>query len=100
MSTAPVAPACVSEHAKTTPLPPLSKLDLLVRVRYSNPIVPPSFPPQLVQIPADLKRFTRTDFIAEYAASLPAPMLVDSEGGMPIDMNAYEGVWVGDMEGE
>lgn len=27
-------------------------------------------------------------------------MLVDSEGGMPLDLNAYDGVWAGDMDGK
>jgi RNA polymerase II-associated factor 1 len=79
---------------------PHSKLDLLVRVRYRNEVPPPSFPPQLVQIPDDLDRFTRPEWISEYASTIPAPMLVDSEGGMPLDLNRYDGVWTGEMAGE
>jgi hypothetical protein len=81
-------------------LSPRSKLDLLVRVRYRNEVPPPSFPPQLVQIPDDLDRFTRPDWISEYASSIPAPMLVDSEGGMPMDLNRYDGIWTGEMAGK
>jgi hypothetical protein len=27
-------------------------------------------------------------------------MLVDSEGGMPMDLNRYDGIWTGEMAGK
>lgn len=35
----------------------------------------------------------KADLTSAYAASLPMPMMVDSEIGMPLDLNACEGIW-------
>jgi RNA polymerase II-associated factor 1 len=72
-----------------------SKLDLIVRQRYQNPIPAPTFPPLLIDIPVPLTStlIAAPDLTAEYAASLPLPMMVDSEIGMPLDLNAFDGIW-------
>ncbi|RSH88788.1 hypothetical protein EHS25_003016 [Saitozyma podzolica] len=72
-----------------------SKLDLLVRVRYMNPLPPPPFPPKLFQIPSDINRLGEPSYLSHLATSAPLPMLVDSEMGMPLDLNEFEGVWDG-----
>lgn len=77
---------------------PHSKLDLIVRQRYQNPIPPPTFPPLLIDIPVALTStlIAAPDLTAEYAASLPLPMMIDSEIGMPLDLNAFDGIWSDD----
>jgi hypothetical protein len=77
-----------------------SKLDLLVRVRYMNPLPPPPFPPKLFQIPSDINRLGEPSYLSHLATSAPLPMLVDSEMGMPLDLNEFEGVWDGNDQGE
>jgi RNA polymerase II-associated factor 1 len=71
-----------------------SKLDLIVRQRYQNPIPPPAFPPLLIDIPVPLPLVVANpDLTSQYAASLPLPMMIDSEIGMPLDLNAFDGIW-------
>ncbi|WVR07529.1 hypothetical protein IAU60_004571 [Kwoniella sp. DSM 27419] len=69
--------------------------DLLVRVRYLNPVPNPPFPPKLVNVATDISRLGEPSYLDHLAASTPLPMLVDSEMGMPLDLNAYDGVWDG-----
>ncbi|KAK4688807.1 RNA polymerase II-associated factor 1, partial [Tremellales sp. Uapishka_1] len=73
-----------------------SKLDLLVRVRYLNPLPTPPFPPKLLAVSTDINRLGEPSYLDQLVASTPLPMLVDSEMGMPLDLNAYDGVWDGD----
>ncbi|CDO68390.1 hypothetical protein BN946_scf184815.g37 [Trametes cinnabarina] len=70
-----------------------SKLDLLIRVRYSNPLPPPPCPPKLLDIPTDPKRYARPEFLDEIAASMPLPMVVDGELGMPLDLSQWDCLW-------
>ncbi|KAF8586321.1 hypothetical protein K439DRAFT_1387233 [Ramaria rubella] len=70
-----------------------SKLDLLVRVRYNNPLPAPPFPPKLLKIPTNPSRYARPDFIAELAYEAPLPMVVDAECGMPLDLGKWECLW-------
>lgn len=72
-----------------------SKLDLLVKVRYLNPLPPPPFPPKLLNVTTDINRLGEPSYLNHLAASTPLPMLVDSEMGMPLDLNAYHGIWDG-----
>ena len=72
----------------------------MVRVRYLNPLPPPPFPPKLFIIPTDINRLGEPSYLDHLAASTPLPMLVDSEMGMPLDLNSYEGIWDGDDRGE
>jgi RNA polymerase II-associated factor 1 len=78
---------------------PCSKLDLIVRARYQNPIPAPAFPPLLVDIPVSLPLLVgKPDLTSLYAASLPLPMMIDSEIGMPLDLNAFDGIWSGETK--
>ncbi|KAK8854750.1 hypothetical protein IAR55_003489 [Kwoniella newhampshirensis] len=67
------------------------KSDLLVRVRYLNPLPNPPFPPKLLNVSTDISRLGEPSYLDPLAASTPLPMLVDSEMGMPLNLNAYEG---------
>jgi len=79
-----------------------SKLDLLVRVRYTNPLPPPPCPPKLLTIPTDPKRFTKIAFTNELANETPLPMIIDGECGMPIELTHWESLWTenGDDSGK
>ncbi|KAI0630665.1 hypothetical protein C8Q77DRAFT_219712 [Trametes polyzona] len=70
-----------------------SKLDLLIRVRYSNPLPAPPCPPKLLNIPTDPLRYARPEFLDEIAASTPLPMVVDGELGMPLDLSHWDCLW-------
>ncbi|KIJ55625.1 hypothetical protein M422DRAFT_57956 [Sphaerobolus stellatus SS14] len=70
-----------------------SKLDLLVRVRYNNPLPPPPFPPKLLKIPTNPSRYARPEFTAELAYEAPLPIVVDAECGMPLDLGRWECLW-------
>ncbi len=78
----------------------LRRLDLLVRVRYLNPIPPPPLPPKLFTVTTDINRLGDPAYLDDLAASTPLPMLIDSEMGMPLDLNRYEGVWDGNDAGK
>lgn len=70
-----------------------SKLDLLVRVRYSNPLPAPPCPPKLLDIPTDPMRYARPEFLDDIANDTPLPMVVDGELGMPLDLSQWECLW-------
>ncbi|KDQ51035.1 hypothetical protein JAAARDRAFT_706932 [Jaapia argillacea MUCL 33604] len=70
-----------------------SKLDLLVRVRYSNPLPAPPCPPKLLDIPTNPMRYTKPEFMTSIADSTPLPMVVDAELGMPLDLGKWECLW-------
>ncbi|KAG9312642.1 RNA polymerase II-associated [Chiua virens] len=70
-----------------------NKLDLLVRVRYSNPIPTPPCPPKLLEIPTNPTRYARPDFLNAIANDTPLPMVVDAEFGMPLDLGRWECLW-------
>ncbi len=72
---------------------PCSKLDLLVRVRYSNPLPPPPCPPKLLDIPTDPTRYSRPEFLQGIASDVPLPMIVDAECGMPLDLAKWDCLW-------
>ncbi|WVW85572.1 hypothetical protein I302_107610 [Kwoniella bestiolae CBS 10118] len=71
------------------------KSDLLVRVRYLNPVPNPPFPPKLLNVSTDINRLGEPSYLNHLAASTQLPMLVDSEMGMPLDLSTYEGIWDG-----
>lgn len=73
----------------------IRKLDLLVRVRFENPLPDPPFPPKLLKIKTDISRLGEPSYLDQLAGSSSLPMLLDAEMGMPIDLNAFEGVWDG-----
>ncbi|KAL0062898.1 hypothetical protein AAF712_010219 [Marasmius tenuissimus] len=70
-----------------------SKLDLLVRVRYANPLPPPPCPPKLLDIPTTPMRYARPEFLNSLANNTPLPMIVDAELGMPLDLGKWESLW-------
>ncbi|KAJ7091503.1 RNA polymerase II-associated protein [Mycena belliarum] len=70
-----------------------SKLDLLVRVRYSNPLPAPPCPPKLLDIPTNPMRYARPAFLNALAHDMPLPMIVDAECGMPLDLCKWESLW-------
>ncbi|KAG6908957.1 hypothetical protein DXG01_002563 [Tephrocybe rancida] len=70
-----------------------SKLDLLVRVRYSNPLPPPPRPPKLLNIPTNPMRYARPEFLNALANETPLPMIVDAECGMPLDLGKFDCLW-------
>ncbi|KAF8239312.1 RNA polymerase II-associated protein [Tricholoma matsutake] len=75
-----------------------SKLDLLVRVRYSNPLPAPPCPPKLVDIPTNPMRYARPEFLDAVANETPLPMIVDAECGMPLDLGKWESLWEEDAD--
>lgn len=75
-----------------------SKLDLLVRVRYSNPLPAPPCPPKLLDVPTDPMRYARPEFLNDLASDTPLPMIVDAELGMPLDMGKWECLWEPDAD--
>ena len=79
-----------------------SKIDLLVRVRYSNPLPAPPCPPKLLDIPTNPMRYARPEFLETLANDTPLPMIVDAECGMPLDLGLWECLWTddGDNSGE
>ena len=72
---------------------PSSKLDLLVRVRYSNPLPAPPCPPKLLNIPTNPMRYAKPEFLNDLANETPLPMIVDAECGMPLDLGKWECLW-------
>ncbi|KAF8268695.1 Paf1-domain-containing protein [Lactarius quietus] len=57
-----------------------SKLDLLVKVRYQNPLPPHH-------------RYTRPEFLDAATNEMLLPMIVDAECGMPLDLGKWEALW-------
>ncbi|TFY64787.1 hypothetical protein EVG20_g5832 [Dentipellis fragilis] len=70
-----------------------SKLDLLVRVRYQNPLPPPPCPPKLIDIPTNPQRYAQPEFLDSVTNEMPLPMIVDAECGMPLDLGKWECLW-------
>ncbi|KAF9054489.1 RNA polymerase II-associated protein [Panaeolus papilionaceus] len=75
-----------------------SKLDLLVRVRYSNPLPPPPCPPKLLNIPTNPMRYAQPEFLNAIASDTPLPMIVDAECGMPLDLGKWDCLWEEDAD--
>ncbi|KAG1811506.1 RNA polymerase II-associated [Suillus subaureus] len=70
-----------------------SKLDLLVRVRYSNPLPAPPYPPKLLDITTNPLRYAQPAFINAITNDTPLPMIIDAECGMPLDLGRWECLW-------
>lgn len=75
-----------------------SQLDLLVRVRYTNPLPPPPYPPKLLNIPTDPKRYARVEFTQPLSNEAPLPMVVDADCGMPLDLSHFDSLWDGSQD--
>lgn len=76
-----------------------SKTDLLVRQRFQNPLPAPSFPPKLLTIRTDPSRYASYDFLVPLSMERVTPMIVDAEGGMPLDQNLVPGYWESSNQG-
>ncbi|KAI0306111.1 RNA polymerase II-associated [Multifurca ochricompacta] len=70
-----------------------SKLDLLAKVRYQNPLPAPPCPPKLLDIPTNPRRYTRPEFLDAITNEALLPMVVDAECGMPLDLGKWEALW-------
>ncbi|GAA5985689.1 hypothetical protein JCM5350_007458 [Sporobolomyces pararoseus] len=82
-----------------------SKQDLLVRVRYQNPLPPPPFPPRLLHVGTSPARYASYEFLNPLQSERELPMILDGELGLPLeygksrDGNAVEtGYWLGNRE--
>ncbi|GAA5873978.1 hypothetical protein JCM16303_002649 [Sporobolomyces ruberrimus] len=62
-----------------------SKQDLLVRVRYQNPLPPPPFPPRLLHVPTTPARYASYDFLNPLQSERELPMILDGELGLPLE---------------
>ncbi|GAA5834609.1 hypothetical protein JCM3766R1_003615 [Sporobolomyces carnicolor] len=62
-----------------------SKQDLLVRVRYQNPLPPPPFPPRLLHVPTSPARYASYDFLNPLQAERELPMILDGELGLALE---------------
>ncbi|GAA5983448.1 hypothetical protein JCM11641_007852 [Rhodosporidiobolus odoratus] len=62
-----------------------SKTDLLVRVRYQNPLPPPPFPPRLLHVPTTPQRYATYDFLTPLQSERQLPMILDGELGMALE---------------
>ena len=79
-------------------MPSSSKVDLLHKVRFQNPLPPPPFPPKLLNIPTNPKRYAVAEFTASLANETLLPMVVDAELGMPLDLSFYDCIWDEDAD--
>lgn len=83
-----------------------AKADLLVRVRYQNPLPAPPFPPKLVNIPTGPQRYATYDFLSPIQGERELPLILDSELGLPLEYGKpHEGArgdgeyWMGNRTG-
>ncbi len=85
-----------------------SKTDLLVRVRYQNPLPAPPFPPKLLHIGTTPQRYATYDFLAPIQSERELPMILDAELGMPLEpgkaapggVTSTADYWLGNRSGE
>ncbi|GAA6058968.1 hypothetical protein JCM10212_001678 [Sporobolomyces blumeae] len=61
------------------------KTDLLVRVRYQNPLPPPPFPPRLLHVPTTPARYASYEFLNPLQSERELPMILDAELGLPLE---------------
>ncbi|KAM0755951.1 hypothetical protein T439DRAFT_320650 [Meredithblackwellia eburnea MCA 4105] len=61
------------------------KTDLLVRVRYSNPLPLPPFPPRLLHIETNPQRYTSYDFLQPLNSERELSLVLDAELGLPAE---------------
>lgn len=82
-----------------------SKTDLLVKVRYQNPLPPPPFPPRLIHIPTSPARYATYEFLNPLFDERELPFVLDGELGLPLELgkirpgNYGDGsYWLGDRK--
>ena len=77
--------------------------DYIARIRYSNTLPPPPFPPKLLEIPnSGLYNgiYTSAGFASRLAREQPLNIEADAELGMPIDLIGIPGIFEGNESGE
>ncbi|GAA5904762.1 hypothetical protein JCM8208_001347 [Rhodotorula glutinis] len=62
-----------------------SKATLLARVRFSNPLPPPPFPPRLLNVPTTPQRYAAYDFLTPIQGERELPLILDAELGLPLE---------------
>ncbi|PWN20336.1 hypothetical protein BCV69DRAFT_206499 [Microstroma glucosiphilum] len=75
------------------------RTDLIERIRYPNPLPLPPYPPKLLSIDTPAERYADPTWSSRLADSVPFPLVVDGEGGMPLDINAFPELWATDAQG-
>ncbi|KAI0145717.1 RNA polymerase II-associated protein [Hypoxylon sp. NC0597] len=73
--------------------------DFIARIRYSNALPAPPFPPKLLDIPNTglaSGRYTAMEFASRLAREQPLNIEADAELGMPLDLVGMPGVFDGD----
>lgn len=72
--------------------------DYLARIRYSNALPPPPWPPKLLHIPGTglTPRYTSAAYLSHLFRRQPLNIEVDAELGMPIDLVGLPGVFEDD----
>lgn len=80
-------------------------------MRYPNPLPLPPYPPKLQRIPVSASRYadgpeTQGNVSGDLAITFTnrltrlnqLPVLVDAEGGIPLDLTQFHGVWTGETD--
>lgn len=75
------------------------RTDLIERTRYPNPLPLPPYAPKLLSIPTPADRYADPTWSSRVADSVPFPLVVDAEGGMPLDLNSFPELWAVDASG-
>lgn len=75
------------------------RTDLIERTRYPNPLPLPPYPPKLLSIPTPAERYANPIWSSRLADTVPFPLVVDAEGGMPLDLNSFPELWAVDSRG-
>ncbi|KAI0127787.1 RNA polymerase II-associated [Xylariales sp. AK1849] len=73
--------------------------DFIARIRYSNALPPPPFPPKLLDIPNTglaSGQYTAPSFASRLAREQPLNIEADAELGMPLDLVGMPGIFDGD----
>ncbi|KAI1844060.1 hypothetical protein JX265_009676 [Neoarthrinium moseri] len=73
--------------------------DFIARIRYSNALPPPPFPPKLLDIPNTglaSGQYTAPGFASRLAREQPLNIEADAELGMPLDLVGMPGIFDGD----
>ncbi|KAI2466033.1 RNA polymerase II-associated [Annulohypoxylon bovei var. microspora] len=73
--------------------------DFIARIRFSNALPPPPFPPKLLDVPNTglaSNRYTAIEFASRLAREQPLNIEADAELGMPLDLVGMPGIFDGD----
>ncbi|KAI0887343.1 RNA polymerase II-associated [Annulohypoxylon maeteangense] len=73
--------------------------DFIARIRFSNALPPPPFPPKLLDVPNTglaSNRYTAIEFASRLSREQPLNIEADAELGMPLDLVGMPGIFDGD----